>query len=249
LSVGPASLTVKKLITNVKVETHEKMKILKVELLSDNLDATADYYTSTLGFEVNEKTDDALSFKIGYSLLLFKRSINQQPVYHFAFNIPDNTLEEAMIWISAKTKIIPASKDSEVAEFSAWNARAFYFYDNNGNILEFIARFDLNEKTSAPFTASSVTCISEIAIVTENVKKYSSSLSKLTGVNNYEKQPAHENFAALGDAHGLFIISKEGRNWFPTEKPSKNFPTVVKIQTGDTIRELTLNNGSGAGLS
>src|SRR6476661_5757063 len=158
------------------------MKILGVELLSDNLDATADFYTSILGFEVDQKTDDYLSFKIGYSTLAFKRSINQQPVYHVAFTIPDNTLDEAMIWVSSKTEIIPASKDSVVAEFTAWNARSFYFYDNNGNVLEFIVRFDLGLKTSEPFTAGAVVGISEIAVVTEDVAKYSSNLTKITGV-------------------------------------------------------------------
>jgi catechol-2,3-dioxygenase len=221
------------------------MKILEVELLSDNLDTTAEFYANALGLEIIEKTADLLSIKIGFSTLVFKRSINLQPVYHIAFNIPENTLDEALIWVSSKTAIVPASADSQIAEFSAWNARAFYFYDNNGNVLEFIARFDLQQTTAAPFTSEAISCISEIAIVTENVRKYSSQLSKLTGIQPYEKQPLHDNFAALGDAHGLFIISEEGRNWYPTNNPSKKFPVRIKIQSGEIIRELSLNEETG----
>ncbi len=217
------------------------MKILEVELLSDNLENTAAFYAESLGLPVIEKETDSLKIKIGYSTLTFKRSINRQPVYHIAFNIPENTLEEALIWVSSKTTIIPATADSQVAEFTAWNARAFYFYDNNGNVLEFIARFDLEQKTTAPFTSEAISCISEVAIVTENVRKYSRQLSKLTGIEPYEKQPVHDNFAALGNANGLFIISEEGRNWFPTNDPSKKFPVRIKFQSGELIREISLN--------
>jgi catechol 2,3-dioxygenase-like lactoylglutathione lyase family enzyme len=225
------------------------MTILRVELLSDNLDSTAEFYTNILGIEVSEKTEDSVSFNIGQSVLSFKRSINQQPVYHFAFNIPNNTLDEALFWVSSKTQVIPIKENENIADFTAWNAKAIYFYDNNGNVLEFIARFDLSNETSEPFTASVITGISEIAVVTEDVPKYTERLSKLTGVQPYDKQPLHDNFAALGDANGLFIISQEGRNWFPTDKPCKKFYSKIKIGSGETIREISLNSEAGVDLA
>jgi catechol 2,3-dioxygenase-like lactoylglutathione lyase family enzyme len=217
------------------------MTILEIELLSDNLDATGEFYTNILGLEPESKDADHVSFRAGESILIFTRSVNLCPVYHFAFNIPKNTLDEAYIWISSRTSVIPVSETGAMADFTAWNAKAFYFYDNNGNILEMIAHFDLDNETNQPFTASVISGISEIAIVTEDVPRYTAQLSKISGIGVYEKQEPLPNFAALGDANGLFIISEEGRHWNPTNQPSHKFFTRVKFRNGDVVKELRLN--------
>ena len=54
-----------------------------------------------------------------------------------------------------------------IAQFENWNANAVYFYDNNGNILEFIARHDLQNNQFTPFNSESILNISEIGIVSE----------------------------------------------------------------------------------
>ena len=38
--------------------------------------------------------------------------------------------------------LLPYSAKEEIADFSSWNAKAFYFHDNNGNILELITHYD-----------------------------------------------------------------------------------------------------------
>jgi catechol-2,3-dioxygenase len=219
------------------------MKILGVELLSDNLVATEEFYTGVLGLPLVGKDNDLVTFKAGMSMLTFKRSFNLMPVYHFAFNIPPDGVDEAFFWVSSKCPILPVADDQPIADFTAWNAKAFYFSDNNGNILEFIARRDLDMHDREPFTAAQILSISEIAIVTPDVSKYSRRLTKYTGVKPYPKQPPHSNFVALGNEEGLFIISETGRHWYPTDKPSAEFSTKVKIDTGETIKELSLNEG------
>ena len=54
---------------------------------------------------------------------------------------------EAFAWANKKVELIPITPTSNIADFKNWNAKAFYFYDNNQNIVEFIARFDLDNNS------------------------------------------------------------------------------------------------------
>ncbi len=220
----------------------KEMKILEIEMFSDRLDETEAFYKDIVGLVLEDKSEEHLQFKAGFSSLRFKRSSSLNAVYHFAFNVPYNMLEEAYFWISSKWNLLPVQGDEKIADFEAWNARAFYFYDNNGNIVEFIARKDLEALTEKPFTSGAVISLGEIGIVTDDVKKFTRRLTKLTGVEIFARQEPHSNFAALGNDEGLFIISETGRHWFPTERESQKFPCRVRFETGQVLREITFNS-------
>jgi len=53
--------------------------------------------------------------------------------------------------------------------------------DSTGNVLEFIARFDLDNKSDKHFDASGILEISEIAFVTDDVKELANRLIKENG--------------------------------------------------------------------
>jgi catechol-2,3-dioxygenase len=214
------------------------MRILSVEALTDDIDATAAFYTSVLGLPLYMNDRNTLDIGAGSSRLLFRRSVNRKPVYHFAFNIPANKINEAAKFIQDKTDIIPFN-GKNIVDFTAWNAQSLYFYDNNGNILEIIARADLQNSTEAPFSPSQLLSISEVAVVTDDVKKTCDHIKAVSDVGLYEKQPFHENFAALGDAHGLFIVSAKNRHWFPTEKMAQRFPLRIKVEEKGLFRSLS----------
>src|SRR3954453_13270704 len=117
------------------------MNILEIEILSDNLVETEMFYAELLGLPTTRKDQNSISFLAGKSILTFIQSNELNPTYHFAFNIPNNKINEAVNWASSKVDLIDSSDSRIVANFESWNAKAFYFYDNNRNILEFIARF------------------------------------------------------------------------------------------------------------
>ena len=50
------------------------------------------------------------------------------------------------------------------------------------------------------------------------------------GINFFSKQPPQDDFAAIGDDHGLFIMVNDKRNWYPTDKPSGKFWTAIKFE-------------------
>lgn len=218
------------------------MKIKELELRSADLAATETFYKDTLGLVVHDKDADRISFRIGDTLVIFADTDKGNPIYHMAFDIPKNKLEEAYTWLNEKTDILPVAPGSVFSEFERWNARSLYFCDNNGNILELICRLDLDNAADADFDASSLLHVSEIGIVTGDVPGQVQQIRQRYGLDIYPKQPPADNFTVVGDETGLFIIVKESRHWFPTEVEARIFPLKI-VFTGTTGREEIYSTG------
>ena len=108
------------------------MLIKEIKLLTNNLAETKFFYHQILGFPIIIEDKNFISFQAGFSLLTFQETKEKNPVYHFAFNIPCNKIEEALHWLELKTEIIKADGETEIVDFKNWNAKAVYFLDNNG---------------------------------------------------------------------------------------------------------------------
>jgi catechol 2,3-dioxygenase-like lactoylglutathione lyase family enzyme len=211
------------------------MKILELELLSDDILKTEVFYNEVLGLKTISKEDSGISFNTGSTKLTFRPSINVKPVYHFAFDVPNNKLLEAFDWIEKKTEIMYVIPPDKIADFYNWNAKSFYFYDNNGNILEFIARNDLDNASQKAFDGASILSVSEIGLVSKNVVVQCDELFDKYGLTAYSKQPKLNKFIVLGTVTGLFILVEESRDWYPTDKKSKSFWTkIVFSNNGET---------------
>ena len=216
------------------------MNLLEVQLLTANLLQTKKFYHEILGMKILHADDSSIKFSAGLSTLIFKKTASDNPFYHFAFTIPSNKFDEAHAWTKQKVPLLPITPESTIANFTNWNAKAFYFYDNNQNIIEFIARFDLDNNSDKPFEGSSIFSISEIGIVTDNAKAYSEKMIEEYGINFFSKQPPQDDFAAIGDDHGLFIMVNDKRNWYPTDKPSGKFWTAIKFEQQGKIADLEM---------
>ena len=112
-------------------------------------------------------------------------------------------------------------------DFKSWNAEAIYFFDPSGNILEFIARHSLNNKTENDFSGNNILSVSEIGMPVHDVKNF------YDRINEVFKTPVFsgdmKSFTAAGDDKGLFIIVPEKRNWYPGCSEAGIFPIKVKI--------------------
>src|SRR6478736_4263839 len=100
------------------------MNILEIEILTDNLVETKKFYAELLGFHATKKDKDSISFLAGHSILTFIQSHELNPTYHFAFNIPNNKINEAVNWVSARCDLIESSDYEIIANFESWNAKA-----------------------------------------------------------------------------------------------------------------------------
>ena len=217
------------------------MNISELQLLSPNITQTKKFYNEILGMRIIHADESSIKISAGQSTLLFKKVNGQNPFYHFAFNIPANKFNEAFAWANKKVELIPITPTSNIADFKNWNAKAFYFYDNNQNIVEFIARFDLDNNSDKVFDGSSIYSISEVGIVVDNAKAYSKKLLEEQGLNFFSRQPPQDDFVAIGDDHGLFIIVNNKRNWYPTNKPAEKFWTAIKIEQEGKITNFEMS--------
>ena len=103
-----------------------------------------EFYSNKLGFQVISKDREQFTIGIGETFLTFRQQENEssQPFYHFAINIPENRLNEALEWIDNKTEITTEQGD-KIVHFVSSDVHSIYFNDPAGNVVEIIARHSL----------------------------------------------------------------------------------------------------------
>lgn len=217
------------------------MQILDVVIHTDNLVETENFYSKVLNLKIKSKDQDAISFLIGSSTLTFLKSVAESPKYHLAFNIPANKLDEAIDWVSKKVPLISIEDNEIIAHFENWNAKSIYFYDSKGNILEFIVRFNLNNPSGKPFDSGSILSLNEIGVVTDQPLAFAESLIRNYGLEYFWGGPKREDFVAVGDDNGLFVIAIPNRNWYPTELPSEKHYVKITFTKNGVTKQITVN--------
>ncbi len=206
------------------------MKIHSVKLETSALSPIADFYRS-LGLEVITAEAGKAHVRIGSSWLIFSENLAATGIYHFAFNIPCNHIREGMAWLErADIVLIANEKGENKIDFSNWNAEATYFFDPAGNIVELIARRDLQNESEQSFGPESLLEISEIGIVTDDVVAWNTRAAEQWEILPFEKQKPSADFSALGSDMGLFIVVPEGRKWFLTDIPAVKIPLEVSFE-------------------
>src|SRR6476469_5199612 len=203
------------------------MRILELHLLTENLAKTADFYHGMLGFELSHYDEHLLTIAAGETLLNFRPAHGAPCLYHFAFEVPNNKFDDAYEWFSELVEFIPITPDTFIADFVNWKAKSFYFFDNQGNILECIARFDADTHSSVKFTSSSINYISEIGIVADDVPQMIHQLQLDFNIPPFPKHLPQPEFGAVGDDQGLFILAAKNRLWYPTDRPASKCLTRI----------------------
>ena len=214
------------------------MKLAHIQIQSNNIQQTATFYKDILDLPIIEKTKESVSIQAGNSVLEFIENPEFKSIYHFAFNIPENKLDEAIDWCKSKVDLIFIEDQKVITNFENWNANAIYFYDNSGNLLEFIARHDLDNAQTEAFSSKAILNISEIGIVSENPLALGEQLIEQHGLEFFSKNANSELFAAVGDDEGLLIMVKPNRNWYPTQIPSESNNTEVRIENNKVLIDL-----------
>lgn len=216
------------------------MKIQLLELFSPKLEAQTAFYSKVLGLEIIERTSESVSFSIGHSTLKLTFREEHKP-YHFAINIPANKEKEALTWLKERVDIIKYA-NSEIQYFDFWKAYAIYFYDADKNIVEFIARKTLNNHSNLSFKQSSLLEISEIGLPTVDISFEYKQLHKATGILIYSG--SLEQFCAIGDEHGLFIVINKNlkKQWFPTQDKTESADFKIQFIEKDKRYSFTYEN-------
>lgn len=203
------------------------MILEELRLYTSNPKEQWDFYTRALGMEGRQNDDSSFILQAGATRLIFEERKGNS-YYHFAFNIPPYQYEQALEWLKERVPIL-SDGDTGLIDFSNWNAYAMYFHDPAGNIVEFIARRDLEYRAKEAFSASSILSVSEIGLPVRNVRESYELLNRQSGTPFYSGN--YDNFCAAGDPHGLFIIvDPRNKEWYPTSIPARSFPLELTFR-------------------
>lgn len=218
------------------------MRIKKLILFTNELEKQKDFYSNILGFKIIEENFEMFSIQVGWSILIFKSSIERFN-YHFAFLIPANQLIESKSWLENRLQLIDIGNESNIVKFESWNAESIYFYDAAGNVVEFIVRYNLKNNNSDSFDVSNILCVNEIGVPTDNIEKFNFTLNQNFGIP-FWKGDFHR-FAANGSEEGLFLIPniKEKKVWFPTEVEIKKSSFEIIFENNGEVFQFKYSNG------
>ena len=147
----------------------------RVTLYTNQLKQLRGFYGNVLGLSIEESTEEYFQLSIGTSTLIFQSS-ELQTSYHFAINIPGNQFTLAKHW--AKERVL-LNRESAVDEiyYPRFEADAFYFEDPAGNIIELIARRNVDKWSD--FSVESFLNLSEISITTPFVLEVAEKIQEI----------------------------------------------------------------------
>ena len=190
-----------------------------INLKTSKIDKQFQFYAEKMGFPVLDKTERSFSVACGKTNLIFEE-YEKNALYHFAFNIPENQINESLEWARQFSEILPF-EGNKVVDFKNWNAHSCYFMDEAGNILEFIARHNLNNASKRAFNTDSILEISEIGIVSADLNEF----HELAGgeLNYSIFSGSSDRFYALGNENALLICVPPERAWMPTDNVISKF--------------------------
>jgi catechol-2,3-dioxygenase len=181
-------------------------------------------YTLEIGNEEGKKT--RLTFR--QSNLPPELEASFFPQYHFTISIPTNQIEACLEWILNQKAInpdtneeitIPLWKDylngAEIVRRNLYNSQSVFIQDPAGNVVELLARHDKPEIRDGAFNKDMFIGISEVGIVTRDIRKTATLLKDTFGAD--EVQGSSNSFKPIGGATGLLKLIVPGKPWIPTD--------------------------------
>jgi len=216
------------------------MNIKELTIAAKHLEEQISFYTEILELPLLSSSEEMAEFSIGDSILKLTKTNDFTP-YHFAFNIPSNKEYEALEWLRERVEILP-DEDEELVVLDHWNARAIYFYDKDNNIVEFIARKDLDNASSEAFSSNLLLEISEIGAPVDSIQSIHDDIQAILPIPIYDG--SMYRFCAMGDERGLFVvIDKNIKNWFPTNEEAYSSYFKVLLHSEKECKSLEFKNG------
>lgn len=217
------------------------MRIKELTLYTDKLQAQKQFHKSVFEVDFIQENDEYFTFQMGWTKLTFKQSI-KPPIYHYCYLIPNNKLKSAIDWLDGKVDLIK-TEGSVVHDHGHWNAKAIYFYDGAGNIVEFIVRYEIDNPSTGDFSFSDILCVNEIGAPSTNPKSLNETLEKKLGTKFWKGN--FERFAINGDEEGMFLLvnNQVKDYWYPTDIFPESAPFEAKILNNGQLFDITFKGG------
>ncbi|MEX1189718.1 MAG: hypothetical protein WED33_10710 [Bacteroidia bacterium] len=206
------------------------LEIKEIVLRLDNIywQSNRIFWTETLGFELISQTALSYTIQVGDSRLTFRpKNTTNSPTYSFSISIPQNQVENALAWLKNEngefadgpTQPITIIRDeltgAEIINKPLYNANSVFFRDAAGNVIELIARNDIENSVEGPFNRSQFLKISEAPVVTKQVRDCEEILDSEFGAKAFPRTTS--GYRPVGGAEGVLLLIIPGRPWIPTE--------------------------------
>lgn len=222
------------------------MEIVKARLLTNFFNETLDFYQTKLGFTIKNQTATTFEVEIGNNLIEFTEShLEEAPFYHFAFDIPAGSFEEAKQWLQRKVDLSTEGGNDQIT-FDILDSSSVYFEDSSGNIVEFIERRKTNPKSDVEFSAKSIQGISEMSFIVDKKLEVANELLNydIKGMFNSEVKADGLSFMTDQENKVFILLVNPGRKWLFSEKKSKMFEQEIVLDSGLVLKIDRENNVS-----
>ena len=211
-------------------------EIVELNLRARRLDQNRFFWETLLGFTViDAPSAGQYTLQVGNTKLTFRQSNTNPdleatffPQYHFTIAIPSNQVENCLDWVLKQKAVNPANNvevtipiwkdylnDAEIIRRNLYNSQSVFIQDPAGNVIELLARHDMNNTATGAFNKGMFIGISEVGIVTRDVRKTAALLKETFGVD--EVLGSSNSFKPIGGATGLLKLIVPGKPWIPTE--------------------------------
>ena len=243
---------------------------IRARLLEEGENKNRFFWETLLGFTVIDSPNpNQYTLQVGNTLLTFLPSnlpsdpLSEAtffPQYHFTISIPTNQIEACLDWILSRKAInpdtneevtIPLWKDylngAEIVRRNLYNSQSVFIQDPAGNVVELLARHDKPEIRDGAFNKDMFIGISEVGIVTRDIRKTATLLKDTFGAD--EVQGSSNSFKPIGGATGLLKLIVPGKPWIPTDnelavshemeltiRHSEVLDPIILPQSGVTIK-------------
>lgn len=200
------------------------MRFVHVELRAAErrLPALAEFYGEKLALAATSASGESSSFQVGETTLEFIPGPDA-PFYHFALLVPGNRFDAALRWAGEGAALLPDRRTGDVSfDFDFWEARACYFHDPAGSIVELIAHRGINETDAeGEFEAAELVGLSELGLVGDS-RAMAASLARGLGLQVWDgsvEEPG--GLAFVGERARTLILAPPGRGWLPTGRAAE----------------------------
>jgi catechol 2,3-dioxygenase-like lactoylglutathione lyase family enzyme len=210
------------------------LRIARAELAvaAARLEAVAGFYAQTLGFAA-ERRDGRLAVPVGEDVLeLVATDDGTDPFHHFALLLPGDRFDAARTWLGERAEPLAREDGETVFAFDFWSARAVYFHDPAGNIVELIAHAGTAERSGAAgaFSPAELAGLSEVGIVVDRPAAAVAALERDLGLELWSGDA--EQLAFVGTKARTLILSPPRRGWLPTGRPAEPHAATVTVTGG-----------------
>ena len=196
-------------------------------LETGNIEKMKQFYTEILEMPILRAKESFFTVRAGNTHITFQQSSTDEAnLYHFALRTNLSFYE--YMFRKMKDGNVNFLPDSEGNLSRYWKGKQVYFNDPDGNIVEILEREIPDDEVTPGWVD-----VCEIGIPSASVEDMSEFLTPINNVNHEES----DTFRFYGDELGTFVLVKEGRNWYPTDRPATIHPIVVEVE-GDNYQVL-----------